>query len=273
VTPGGSALGAAGEGDRRTRPSVVGGRSHVGLERLVNEDAVAFAASSDHGTPRAVAVVCDGIAAGAGGDRAAAAAAGAALAELAASGGETGERALRRAVAAAHRAVCEAAIERPRDRDEPGTTFVAAVARGTAVDVAWVGDSRAYLIPPAGPATQLTRDHSWVTRVVDSGELTEEEARASKWAQVITKCVGPAEDRDPLHPPEPSLVSLTAAPGSRLVLCSDGLWGVFDGSGALEAAVRSAPEPDDAAAVSAWLVDRAVAAGAPDDVTVAVVLL
>jgi len=252
---------------------VVGARSHVGLQRPVNEDAVAVASNTDHGVRRTVAVVCDGIAGGSGGDRAASAAAHAAVATLAAATAEPAEAALRRAVAAAHRAVCEAGIAPADGRDEPGTTFVGAIARGTSVDVAWVGDSRAYLVPHAGPAEQLTRDHSWVTRVVDAGELTEEQARASKWAQVITRCVGPAEDPDPARPPEPSLRSIPEAPAGHLVLCSDGLWGVFAGVDALAAAVRAAPDRRDADGVAGWLLDRALAAGAADDVTVAVVVL
>jgi serine/threonine protein phosphatase PrpC len=250
----------------------VGARSHVGSQRPTNEDAVAVHASRDHGAPRAIAVVCDGIAGGAGGDRAAAAAAEGAVGALAAAGGESGEPVLRRAVAAAHRAVCEAAIGPAPGKDEPGTTLVAAVAQGSRVDVAWVGDSRAYLVPPDGPAEQLTRDHSWVTWVVDAGELNEEEARRSKWAQVITRCVGPAEDPDPLRPPEPSLRSVDAPPGSRVVLCTDGLWAVFESPDALAAAVRGSPSAD-AEAVAGWLVDRALAAGAPDDVTVAIITL
>ncbi len=261
------------QGAARDGATVVGARTHVGLQRPVNEDAVAVTSSTDHGSRRAVAVVCDGIAGGSGGDRAASAAANAAVATLAAAAGEPGEAALRRAVAAAHRAVCEAAITRADGRDEPGTTFVAAIADGARVDVAWVGDSRAYLVPRDGPAEQLTRDHSWVTRVVDAGELTEEEARASKWAQVITRCVGPAEDPDPARPPEPSLCSIPRAPSGHLVLCSDGLWGVFAGAEPLAAAVRGAPDPLDADAVAAWLLDRALDAGAADDVTVAVVVL
>jgi serine/threonine protein phosphatase PrpC len=279
MTPGGGAPpraeGATGADDdgRGRASSRVAGRTHVGLDRPANEDAVAVSVTAHDGVARALAVVCDGIAGGAGGDRAALAAAEGALAALVAAGGEPGERALRRAVAAAHRAVCEAAIPSAPGRDAPGTTLVAAVSDGTALDVAWVGDSRAYLVPPSGPAEQVTRDHSWVTRVVDAGELTEEEARASRWAQVITRCVGPAEDPDPLRPAEPSLCSIEALPGSVVVLCTDGLWAVFPGTDALGAAVRGAPSPGDADAVAGWLMDRALAAGAPDDVTVAVIVI
>ena len=98
-------------------------------------------------------------------------------------------------------------------------------------------------------------------------------ARASKWAQVITRCLGPAEDPDPLKPPEPSMRSIQVVPSSRLILCSDGLWAEFADPDALAAAVTAAPDPGDAAAVADWLVERALAAGGADDISVAVIVL
>jgi serine/threonine protein phosphatase PrpC len=253
---------------------LVAGQSHVGRQREINEDSVAVASVDRDGVRRRFAVVCDGIAGGAHGELASSFAANAALAALVEDDHADPEFALRRAVAIAHRAICEAGIEDVKGKDEPGTTLVAAIAQATYVDVAWVGDSRAYLLPPGpAPAELLTHDHSWVNLVVDAGDLDEEEARASKWSQVITRCLGPAEDPDPLKPPEPSLRSIQVAPSSRLILCSDGLWAEFAGAEALAAAVTAAPDPDDAAALADWLVGRALEAGGNDDVSVAVVLL
>jgi serine/threonine protein phosphatase PrpC len=253
---------------------MVAGQTHVGRERKINEDAVAVASIERDGVGRRFAVVCDGIAGGAHGELASSFAAQAALAALVEDDRADAEFSLRRAVAMAHRAICEAGIEDVRGKDEPGTTLVAAIARATFVDVAWVGDSRAYLLPPSpAPAELLTHDHSWVNLVVDAGDLDEEEARASKWAQVITRCLGPAEDPDPLKPPEPSIRSIQVAPSSRLILCSDGFWAEFAGPDALAAAVAAAPDPGDAAALADWLVERALEAGGADDITVAVVLL
>ena len=253
---------------------MIAGLSLVGRERAINEDAVAVASIERDGAPRRFAVVCDGIAGGAHGELASSFAAEAALASLIEADGADPEFALRRAVAAAHRAICEAAIDGVRGKDEPGTTLVAAIARATFVDVAWVGDSRAYLVPPRlEDAELLTHDHSWVNLVVDSGDLSLEDARASKWSQVITRCLGPAEDPDPLKPPEPSLRSLSVPPSSHLILCSDGLWAEFPGPQGLAAAVAAAPDRGDAEALSRWLVERALEAGGADDITVAVVLL
>ena len=262
---------------------LVGGFTRVGRKRDLNEDHVVVAPGDWGGEPCLVAVVCDGIAAGGHCELASAGAARAAVDSLLAAGGgdatgagDAGE-ALRRAVAVAHRAVCTAGIEAIEGRAGPGTTLVAAVAREARLDVAWVGDSRAYLIPPPpGAAELLTHDHSWVNLVVDSGTLSEEDARASRWSQMITKCVGPLEDPDPYRPPEPSLRSLAVVPGSLVVLCSDGFWAEFDGPESLADAVadgRAAGPDGDAAGLAAWLVDRACDLGADDDVTVAVIVV
>jgi serine/threonine protein phosphatase PrpC len=255
----------------------VGGFTRVGRERERNEDHVVVAAGDWGGAPCRLAVVCDGIAAGAHSELASAGAARAAVDSLLAAAGADAAAALRQAVAVAHRAVCTAGIEAIEGRAGPGTTLVAAVAREARLDVAWVGDSRAYLIPPPpDPAELLTHDHSWVNLVVDSGTLSEEDARASRWSQMVTRCVGPLEDPDPYRPPEPSLRSLPVAPGSLVVLCSDGFWAEFDGPEALAAAVAdglAAAAPDDAEALAAWLVDRARELGADDDVTVAVIVV
>jgi serine/threonine protein phosphatase PrpC len=235
--------------------ALVGGFTRLGRKRERNEDHVVVAPGNWGGAWCRVAVVCDGIAAGAHGELASAGAARAALDTLLAAAGSDVGDALRRAVAVAHRAVCTADIETIEGRAGPGTTLVAAMARESRLDVAWVGDSRAYLIPPGPqPPELLTHDHSWVNLVVDSGTLTEEDARASRWAQMITKCVGPLEDPDPYRPPEPSLRSLDVAPGSLVVLCSDGFWAEFDGPESLAAAVaegRAAGRPRDAAALDA----------------------
>jgi len=253
--------------------ALVAGVSVVGRARPVNEDALAMSTRDGDGWRRIVAVVCDGIAGGAHGELASAAAAAAAHAALAESDGAPPDDALRLAVALAHRAVCEAGIEEERGKERAGTTLVAAIARPGAIHVAWVGDSRAYLVSDDGEAEQLTHDHSWVNMVVDAGDLSIEDALASRWSQVITRCVGPAEDPDPLKPPEPSLRSLDVATGATLVLCSDGLSAEFPDAADLAAAVRAAPDPTDPDSVAGWLVGQALARGADDDITVVVVRL
>jgi protein phosphatase len=97
------------------------------------------------------------------------------------------------------------------------TTIVAAVVRENTLLVANVGDSRAYLIR-GGQAVQLTRDHSVVGELVMDGEMTEEEAMASKIKNRLTRSVG-GEPEVHVQVYDP----LPIQQGDRLLLCSDGL--------------------------------------------------
>jgi protein phosphatase len=100
-----------------------------------------------------------------------------------------------------------------------GTTATIAVLLGDRLFLAQVGDSRAYLVRE-GVATQLTKDQSLMQRLIEAGELTEEEAAQSERRNIILQALGP----------EPSVkVEITQQPLRRddvLVLCSDGLSGL-----------------------------------------------
>ena len=71
-----------------------------------------------------------------------------------------------------------------------GTTVTAAGILGAELYLAQVGDSRAYLIRQGG-AIQLTKDQSLMQRLVDAGELTEEEAEQSERRNIILQALGP----------------------------------------------------------------------------------
>jgi serine/threonine protein phosphatase PrpC len=108
-------------------------------------------------------------------------------------------------------------------RDHPevrgmGTTATVAGILGRHLFLAQVGDSRAYLVRQ-GTAVQVTKDQSLMQRLVDAGELTEEEARASTRRNIILQALGP----DPQIRVELTFEELTR--GDTLVLCSDGLSG------------------------------------------------
>jgi hypothetical protein len=100
-----------------------------------------------------------------------------------------------------------------------GTTCVVlAVARNEAY-VAHVGDSRVYRIRP-GSVEQVTKDHSYVQKMIDSGILTPEQAEAHPDANMLMRCLGGRADVEvDVMGPEPMLA------GDRYLLCSDGLWG------------------------------------------------
>src|SRR5207249_9606091 len=99
-----------------------------------------------------------------------------------------------------------------------GTTTTAAGVLTDHLYLTQVGDSRAYLIR-GGEAHQLTKDQSLMQRLVEAGELTEEEAAHSERRNIILQALGP----DPKV--KVDLTHQEMRRGDILVLCSDGLSG------------------------------------------------
>jgi serine/threonine protein phosphatase PrpC len=122
---------------------------------------------------------------------------------------------LKRAVVEADRSIYEAALANPA-LSGMGTTLTALLFVGGRVHLGHVGDSRAYLYRN-GKARQLTEDHSWIQEQVRAGLLSPEEAKESRFRNIITRSVG-------FEPSvEPDLVGLPVQAGDCYVLCSDGL--------------------------------------------------
>lgn len=137
-----------------------------------------------------------------------------------------------------------------------GATVVAVLISGAVAHVAWVGDSRAYLLR-GGRLRPLTRDHSVVQEMIDRGELSPAEAERHPESHVITRAVGGGAELDV------DLISLPLAVGDRLLLCSDGLTRcVYEQT--VEALLRDAGSPEDACQ---RLVREALDSGAPDNVS------
>jgi PPM family protein phosphatase len=168
-------------------------------------------------------------------------------------------KALGRAVRAANRAVIKAARE-GRGREGMGTTLTAAVVEGDRIVVAHVGDSRAYLLH-GETLERVTRDHSMVADMIEQGTLTEEDSRTHPHRSVITRALGT----------DPNMYAdtfeVTAGPGDRLLLCSDGLTGMLTDERIAEILIEYG-DPDLAARM---LVDAANEAGGHDNVSVVVV--
>ena len=97
------------------------------------------------------------------------------------------------------------------------STVVVMMARNEHFACLWAGDSRAYLLRQ-GELRQITRDHSLVQELVDSGAIRPEEAENHPRANVITRAVGAELDDFALDK-----VSGRLMPGDRFLLCSDGL--------------------------------------------------
>jgi protein phosphatase len=163
---------------------------------------------------------------------------------------------MKEAVELANQQIYGYAREHPEVRGM-GTTVTAAGVNGHDLYLAQIGDSRAYLIRN-GEAIQLTKDQSLMQRLVDAGELTEEEAEQSERRNIILQALGP----DPRVK-----VDLTHQPlrrGDTLIICSDGLSGVVRRE-EFPAAVKEHVELAD---LCGALIDRANERGGPDNITV-----
>jgi protein phosphatase len=136
------------------------------------------------------------------------------------------------------------------------TTLTAVVVCPTNMIVAHVGDSRAYLLR-GGQLTQLTRDQSFVESMVSSGALTEEEAKASPYRNMILQAIGREKKIDV------ALDQIAPEPGDKLVLCTDGLCGVVGPESIRQAMARPLLEES-----VRELVGLANEAGGPDNITV-----
>jgi len=97
-----------------------------------------------------------------------------------------------------------------------GTTLTAMLFHGHHLTLTHVGDSRAFLYR-SGHARQLTEDHSWIQEQVRAGMLSAEEAKESRFRNIITRSVG-------FEPSvEPDIITLAVEPGDAFMICSDGL--------------------------------------------------
>ena len=125
------------------------------------------------------------------------------------------ERRLREAVEAANARIVQYGKDHPESAGL-GATIVAALIRAGQLALAWVGDSRVYLLEN-GILHQLSHDHSLVARLVEIGQLTEEEALTHEHRNVLIRSLGSKENV------KVDTLSRPLKRGVRLLLCSDGL--------------------------------------------------
>ncbi len=141
-----------------------------------------------------------------------------------------------------------------------GTTATCTVIRGDLAYIAHVGDSRAYLVSD-GNLELITRDHSLVQRLVELGQITPEEAKVHPQRNVLYRAIGQGETL------EVDAATRRLPPSSRLLLCSDGLWGVI-GDEKIGEILAECSDPQEAC-------DRMIAAangkGGPDNITAVLV--
>jgi serine/threonine protein phosphatase PrpC len=251
----------------------IAGVCDKGVRHPRNEDAMALLAEAEPGTS-CVLVVCDGV-------TTATASAAARAARDALSGvprpadASPSARithwsdALVAATALADDQAVAVAATVAEGLEPPSCTFVAAVVDRGVVVAAWVGDSRAYWLPDAGEAVQLTVDHSWATAQIALG-TPRAVAEAAPEAHGITRWLG-IDAPDPV----PELASVTAEGPGWVLACSDGLWNYCSAATDLRALVAGivAEHGAEPAAVAAGLVGFANGQGGIDNVTAAVARL
>jgi PPM family protein phosphatase len=138
-----------------------------------------------------------------------------------------------------------------------GTTATIAGLLGDTLYLAQVGDSRAYLVR-RGIARQITKDQSLMQKLVEAGELTEEEAEHSERRNIILQALGPEQTI------RVDLTHQTIRQGDVLVLCSDGLSSQLSKNIIADVVT----EHDDIADTCRELIDLANAKGGPDNITV-----
>ena len=252
------------------------GISNVGLIRHDNQDSflIANLETGDIATMSAptlvsvhtapfVLVVADGVGGAASGALASSIATETILSELhrwwhkvAKPTPESVEAALKRSVDVANRAIYQKANTMPEHRGMGTTTTLTLVLGGEAF-IAQVGDSRAYLVRK-GAAKQLTKDQSFVQRLIDAGRMTAKEAAQSEHRNIILQALGPEEKV------VTDFYRVMLDNDDILVLCSDGLSNQVS-SAEIGRIARGAGRPED---ICKALIKEAMHTGAPDNVTV-----
>jgi protein phosphatase len=127
---------------------------------------------------------------------------------------------------------------------------------GRQLTVGHVGDSRAYIIKN-NHAEVITRDHSQVSRLMELGMVSPEEAAVHPQRNILYRAIGQGANLevDAFIQPIPNAGSL--------LICSDGLWGVV----AEDEILRIIQEADHPQVACEQLVQAANDAGGPDNIT------
>lgn len=164
------------------------------------------------------------------------------------------DQSLRAALLKAHEAVA-AAGPAHQAAGNMGSTAVAVRVGRADCQIAWVGDSRAYLWR-GGKLSLLTRDHSYLEELRSQGQLSETQMRGHPNKNLVTQTLG-------IGVPEPSVDSLSLQAGDWILLCTDGLNDELTNADIAAVLTRSA-SPETAAQA---LVEAALAHGGRDNVS------
>jgi len=234
--------------------------SDVGRQRENNEDAYLYwESSSEEEFVRKgrLAIVADGMGGYEGGQEASRLAVETVRDVYAKAFGGDPQATLLEAFALAHERIQDYAERHPGFYGM-GTTCTALVLLGRNLYVAHVGDSRLYRVRGSEIA-RLTRDHSYVSRLVENGIVRSEDAEKHPQRHILTAALGAGVEVlvDSSQP------AMLVEAGDTLVLCTDGLWGVVTEHEIVTAVKASSPSE-----MCSALVNLALQRGGPDNITV-----
>ncbi|MFZ0808329.1 MAG: Stp1/IreP family PP2C-type Ser/Thr phosphatase [Candidatus Sulfotelmatobacter sp.] len=247
----------------KTKPGIeIASLTDVGLQRANNEDSYLYwepESDEDFRRKGRLAVVADGMGGYEGGQEASRLAVETVRAVYDGSFNGDPQATLTAAIAAAHDNIQRYALDHP-DLSGMGTTCTAVSIVDQRLYFAHVGDSRLYLIRN-GAVSRLTRDHSYVGRLVESGIVRSEDAESHPQRHILTAALGSGRDVEPDVPPQP----LQLENADSLILCTDGLWSMV-----AEKELAQAVQSKSPAETCLTLVNLALQRGGPDNITLLV---
>jgi protein phosphatase len=240
-------------------------QSDIGCLRQNNEDSFGYWEPEDDQQflrKGRLAVVADGMGGYEGGQEASRLAVETLVAVYRDFGGDDPQAALVEALQTAHEQIREYSFAHPELRGMGTTCTAAAIVRDELYYV-HVGDTRLYLVRD-GQITRVTRDHSYVGRLVESGVISPEEAETHPQRNILTAALGTNPDLIMDSPAQPEPLR----PDDVLLICSDGLWGQVRDSEILDAVENKSAEQ-----AGRRLIELARERGGPDNITVEILRL
>jgi protein phosphatase len=168
---------------------------------------------------------------------------------------------VRHAILKANEVVYQLGRNKPAQAADAGATVTLALVRGKQAIVANIGDSRTYLLRNH-QMRQISRDHSLVAALVESGQLRPEEVFSHPQRNIILRSLGQKRDV------QIDTFMETLQSGDTLLLCSDGLWEMLQDEKIMARLIETAKGPEEACLK---LVEAANLAGGEDNISAVVV--